>query len=132
MSTRKVLLVVAEHAHNAADCRRLLDMLGLLPKPTKKRGRPPVDHGHGDHRTYLKGCRCDNCREAMRINAAEKRAHYRGDQDRADRAGHGKYTTYRNYGCRCAPCKAANTEETRMRRARLREQAAVAETAGAR
>ncbi|MFE7954442.1 hypothetical protein [Streptomyces sp. NPDC057413] len=133
MSDRKVMLVVAGHARDAADCRQLLDMLGLaLPKPRRAPGRPTVDHGHGDHRTYIKGCRCTRCREAMRVRAVEKRAAWRSAPSAADRAGHGKLSTYKNYGCRCEPCKAANTEATRAGRAARREKAALAETGGAR
>lgn len=131
MTDRKVLLVVASHSRDAADCRQLLDMLGLRPKPKRSPGRPRVDHGHGDHRTYIKGCRCADCREAMRVRAAEKRAAWRSDPAAAARAGHGKLSTYKNYGCRCEPCTAANTEATRAQRAARRGQA-LAETGGAR
>ncbi|KMS79065.1 hypothetical protein ACH49_13470 [Streptomyces leeuwenhoekii] len=121
MTTRKAMLTVASHAQDADDCRHLLDMLGLAP--AKKRG-------HGDYRTYLKGCRCDACREAMRVYKVERRAEWRRDPSAADRVGHGKRTTYSEYGCRCAPCTAANTEGTRQQRARRRQRSALGQTGG--
>jgi hypothetical protein len=126
------MLTVAAHAKDADDCRELLAMLGItLPAPKRKPGRPPVDHGHGDHRTYHKGCRCDDCREAFRLYAAELRAKWKSDPAYADRAGHGKATTYRNHGCRCTECTAAHTADCNAYKARRRQRAALAETGGA-
>lgn len=131
-TTHRATLTVAAHAHDANDCRLLLDMLGITPpKPKRKPGRPSVEHGHGDHRTYHKGCRCDACREAFRLYAAELRAKWRSDPSYADRAGHGKATTYRNHGCRCAKCTTAHSAECSAARARRRARAALAETGGA-
>ena len=130
MSARKIMLVVADHAHNADDCRLLIDMIGItLPKPKRRPGRPPVDHGHGDHRTYAKGCRCAACRDANRIHHAELRATWKADPSSADRAGHGKPSTYKNHGCRCEKCTAANTAAVLAYKARRR--AALAEIRGA-
>lgn len=132
MSARKVLLVVADHARDADDCRLLLDMLGITaPKPKRKPGRPPVDHGHGDHRTYHKGCRCNDCREANRAYQAELRARRHNDPYSADRAGHGKSSTYRNHACRCDECTAAHTADCNAYRARRRARSVVAEIGGA-
>jgi hypothetical protein len=132
MSARKVLLVVADHARDADDCRQLLDMLGLTPsRPKRRRGRPPVDHGHGDYRTYAKGCRCDDCREAQRVKCAEAREARALNPAAADRAGHGKASTYKNYGCRCHACSTANTADVNAYRARRRRKRAFAETGGA-
>ncbi|MER7813858.1 hypothetical protein [Streptomyces sp. NPDC096153] len=133
---RKAAIAVAGRATNPADCRRLLDMLGLLAElrpapaaaPTTTRrpnrkgghGRPPVDRGHGDYRTYIKGCRCDDCREDHRAHHAELRAARAKDPAAADRAGHGKTSTYKNYGCRCAACSKANTANVKAFRARRR------------
>ncbi|MGW1615733.1 hypothetical protein ACWCQZ_41055 [Streptomyces sp. NPDC002285] len=131
MSARNVLLAVAARSRDADDCRQLLDMLGIaLPKPKRRPGRPSVDHGHGDHRTYHKGCRCDGCREAFRVYAAGLRAKWRADPSSADRAGHGKSTTYRNHACRCDACREANRIAINEYRARRRERAALAETGG--
>jgi len=129
---RKASLAVADHARNADDCRQLLDMLGITPpKPKRKPGRPPVDHGHGNHRTYQKGCRCAACREAFRLYAASLREKWRQDSSSADRAGHGKSTTYRNHACRCDACREANRIAINEYRARRRERAALAEIGGA-
>jgi hypothetical protein len=131
--TRKAALAVADRAQNADDCRQLLAMLGLKPPaPRRGPGRPPVDHGHGDHRTYNKGCRCDDCREAMRVYAATLREKWRRDSSSADRAGHGKSTTYRNHACRCEKCRNANRIAINEYRVRRRERAVLAETGGAR
>jgi hypothetical protein len=124
MSTRKVTLVVASHARDAAECREFLAMLGLsVPKKKRKPGRPSVDHGHGHRLTYYKGCRCADCREAYRVYAASLRAKWRRDPSSADRAGHGKSTTYRNHACRCEACREANRVATNEYRARRRERA---------
>lgn len=79
--------------------------------------RPPVDHGHGHYRTYDKGCRCDACRNTNREKSADYRRRLAQDGASADRAGHGRATTYQNHGCRCAPCTAANTKAARRYRA---------------
>ncbi len=102
-----------------------------MPEPTTnqhrgKPGRPRATHGHGDHRTYQNGCRCDACREAIRVEAAARRARWQADPDAADWNGHGKASTYRNCGCRCDACKAANTADVRARRARRKARAAAA------
>ncbi|NUR42036.1 MAG: hypothetical protein HOV73_18310 [Streptomyces sp.] len=133
MTDRKVLRVVAAHAHGADDCRLLIDMLGItLPKPKRGPGRPAVDHGHGNSLTYKKGCRCDTCRDAQRLYQAALREKWQRDPSSADRAGHGKASTYRNCGCRCADCTTANRTAVSEYRARRRQRAALAETGGAR
>lgn len=133
-TTRKVALTVAAHAHNADDCCELLDMLGItVPKSTRKPGgQAPVEHGHGDYRAYNKGCRCDDCRDAQRRHRAELRAKWQADPSSADRAGHGKASTYRNCGCRCGECTEANRLDCAERRARRCERVAMAQTGGGR
>ncbi|NEE06904.1 hypothetical protein G3M58_10650 [Streptomyces sp. SID7499] len=97
--------------------------LGLEPStPRAERGR--VEHEHGDHRRYVQGCRCGECREAFRIYHVAWRAKQRSKPSGADRAGHGKPSTYRNYGCRCDECRAANSADVAAYRARRRERAA--------
>lgn len=131
--TRRAILTVAAHAKDADDCRQLLDMLGITPpKPKRKPGRPTIDYGHGHHRTYGKGCRCDACRNAHRLHFAEQRAKWAQDPAAADRAGHGKPSTYKNYSCRCEPCTKAHTANLAARRARRRTGAVLAVAGGAR
>lgn len=123
---------VAAHALNADDCHQLLDMLRITPsRPKRKPGRPAVDHGHGHPSTYKKGCRCDACRDANRRHHAALRARWKTDPSSADRAGHGKASTYKNHGCRCAPCTTANTADVIAYKARRRAREALAETGGA-
>lgn len=124
--TRKAALTVADHARDADECRELLDMLGLTPAPEPKRlGRPTVNRGHGDYRTYRKGCRCDACREDHNRQSSEDRRERAKDPSAADRAGHGNPSTYKNYACRCEPCTTAHTAYLAAGRARRRARAAV-------
>lgn len=124
--TRRAALAVADQATDADDCRQLLDMLGLLEhaaRPKQRKGRPPVDHGHGHPNTYRKGCRCEACRDAHTRYQAEMRARRIADPTSADRAGHGSASTYMNHGCRCEACTTANTEKVRRRREARRAKA---------
>jgi hypothetical protein len=130
---RRAAVTVADRATGPDDLRLLLAMLGLdalAPKPTRRPGRPPVDHGHGDYRTYKKGCRCAACRDAHRNYCAGQRSVRKQEPSSADRAGHGKPSTYKNHGCRCTPCSKANTADVAAYRARRRERE-LAETGGA-
>lgn len=137
---RSASLTVADRARDAGELRMLLDMLGLLhgqatpysllelplpsPAPSPKRTRrqntapavkraPVARGGHGTFSEYTKGCRCDECRAANTGNRGRQRAKAKADPALADRAGHGKANTYRNYGCRCDLCRAAIREERR-------------------
>lgn len=74
-------------------------------------------HGHAN--TYKNGCRCDACREANRVYQASANSRRAADPSLADRAGHGRASTYINYRCRCTPCRdaaAARNREQRERR----------------
>lgn len=125
---RQAALAIASRAAGGDDCRLLLAMLGITGSQRKRgQGRPPVDHGHGHYITYAKGCRCDACRNAHRIDAAERRVRWSSNSVGADRAGHGKASTYRNYGCRCTACSAANSRANKEYRGRRRQRAALAE-----
>lgn len=75
--------------------------------------RPPVPIPHGRLVGYSRGCRCDQCRQANTQYQARRKAERRKDPTAADRAGHGKTTTYINYGCRCQPCKEAQSRSNK-------------------
>lgn len=68
---------------------------------------------HGEFRTYAHGCRCDLCRAASRERQhrvlTALKAH-------VERAPHGTESAYRNWGCRCEPCKVAGAVATYKRR----------------
>lgn len=63
---------------------------------------------HGSRRRYADGCRCRQCRLAIRFYARERQA-------RAVAAGprknghHGTSSEYINHACRCGPCTAAHS-----------------------
>ncbi|MFK0140660.1 hypothetical protein [Streptomyces murinus] len=78
---------------------------------------------HGDVNTYKSGCRCALCREANRIYQAAANARRYADPAGADRAGHGKRSTYVNWGCRCPLCSAASSNTQRAQRQRRKEAA---------
>jgi phage FluMu protein Com len=72
---------------------------------------------HGKPATYKGGCRCPKCREANRVYQAAANKRRAADPALADRAGHGRYSTYINYACRCPACRAANSRRLRNQRA---------------
>ncbi|SEC02410.1 hypothetical protein SAMN04490357_0989 [Streptomyces misionensis] len=76
---------------------------------------------HGDVNTYKNGCRCSACREANRIYQNAANARRRNDPAGADRAGHGKRSTYVNWFCRCLLCRTASAEAQRAQRERRKE-----------
>ncbi|RSS92501.1 hypothetical protein EF919_18385 [Streptomyces sp. WAC02707] len=82
---------------------------------------------HGHVNAYKSGCRCDACREANRVYQAASNKRRAADPALADRAGHGRASTYINYACRCDACKAANSQ--RLREQRDRRAVAKGETA---
>lgn len=67
------------------------------------------DRTHGKSSTYNVGCRCGRCRAANTAMCRKRNARSAADPSRADRAGHGKASTYSNHGCRCELCKAAHS-----------------------
>lgn len=77
---------------------------------------------HGRASSYKDGCRCSECREANRVYQAGANARRAEQSDAADRAGHGKRSTYANYRCRCDACRAANSAACREYRERRRSQ----------
>lgn len=97
----------------------------------KWENRPKAQHG--TRSGYQSGCRCDECRTALRDYARDRRRENGGTQGkRVDipEERHGKNSTYMNYGCRCDPCKAVNSAaqkaERERRQARKAEQPASA------
>lgn len=69
----------------------------------------PGGGAHGKRATYLAGCRCRSCRAANTAMCRQRVVRSVADPSRADRAGHGKASTYSNHGCRCGACKAAHS-----------------------
>lgn len=61
---------------------------------------------HGVRRSYLLGCRCDDCRRA---GTEYKRGEDARRKARSDEAPHGTRGGYSNWGCRCEPCKVAHS-----------------------
>lgn len=124
-SEKAAALTVADKAQSVADCRELLDMLGLLPEdrsvPDTSVVGVDLGLGHGRFRMYLAGCRCNPCRAKNAEMKRKARAKAQGDPSRADRAGHGKANTYKNHGCRCAACCEAHSLWMRNYQARRRE-----------
>lgn len=116
-------VVVAEHSGDAADCRALLDALGLLTA-TRRHTGPAFPHGHV--RGYWRGCRCAACTAAVGAYQRMYRDRLRADPAAADRAGHGRTLTYRAYGCRCDRCRAAQARARREERERHRALTAAA------
>jgi hypothetical protein len=73
---------------------------------------------HGRAATYKGGCRCTACREANRVYQAAANKRRASDPRLADRAGHGRASTYINYACRCEACRAANSARLQAQRER--------------
>lgn len=67
--------------------------------------------------TYNDGCRCDDCREANRIEQrrtdANRRASWTGDHPEGKPFS---VSTYDNWGCRCDECTAVHSEKCRRNR----------------
>lgn len=64
---------------------------------------------HGTVARYRNGrCRCDLCKDAVRLAAAARRKQRKADAESGFFTGtHGTVSTYNNGGCRCDECKAA-------------------------
>jgi hypothetical protein len=59
---------------------------------------------------------CAECRRAHAAGHARRSSRRASDPAAADRAGHGRASTYNNYACRCPAC----TEAQRRKNARRR------------
>lgn len=76
----------------------------------------------GTHGAFLRGCRCDECREARN---ARKRADNANRRARAaDEAPHGTTTAYFNWQCRCDLCRRVGSIENARVAANRRARAA--------
>jgi hypothetical protein len=101
-------LVVSEIAENigisAIRVRGIADKFEITISRLK-----PVDHG--TMLSYQRGCVCGLCREANSKSAKESRVRRveRGIPDHL----HGTDTGYRNWQCKCSPCKEAGAETNR-------------------
>lgn len=62
---------------------------------------------HGREGTYNRGCRCDECREAMRKARARRRCGELREKTPPGLQEHG-LGGYQRHKCRCSYCRAAN------------------------
>lgn len=94
---------------------------GLLPASLREKLRRagmkfPTERRselHGSRYRYQRGCRCDECREAMRVAHRELK--------KREAPNHGTVSGYVNYACRCDPCRMAGAEDNRRRKERRRQ-----------
>lgn len=119
---------VAMLARARPEFRRLLDQ-ALDSEMRHQRARPTTRYHrgspHGSMGAYQEGCRCERCEEAhaaqVERDANPWKGHYARYAEREliddrwvhPRAEHGTTNGYNNYGCRCAPCSEARSEEYR-------------------
>lgn len=90
----------------------------------------PKEIVHGSPAGYRSGCLCDLCqtyptRAKARENAATRARRARQHQQMADGLApasvkHGRFSTYREWGCRCIPCTRAATKAGRLSKPGLR------------
>lgn len=71
---------------------------------------PHPDWPHGSTRRYQLGCRCEECRAANRVAARRGRAERRVRGLPEGDPRHGTTGAAGNWGCLCAPCRAAVRE----------------------
>ena len=93
-------------------------------------GLPKNYSGHGTRLGHSDQCACRQCRRQTekRLAREERMLIRKGrsmgvnvDLARMETVHHGSRSTYINLGCRCAPCKAANTAYIRQHRAQSAE-----------
>ena len=76
---------------------------------------------HGTRYTYVKGCRCDKCKQAntvywnktVRRNRIAREAEIAKDGNPNPALRHGFSKTYKWHGCRCEDCTEAIRKEWR-------------------
>lgn len=94
--------------------------------PSPRRNARKSTIRHGTTNGYMtRGCRCEECRRAVRDASRVAR---QARRDRRTEVGgrmvatyldaslHGRASTYTNYACRCAPCTDAQAERARQGR----------------
>lgn len=79
---------------------------------TQQKPRPDLPGEHGRPVQYDRGCRCTDCTTANTIKQRRSRNRRTTNKAAADRAGHGKASTYSNYRCRCQDCTKANADKS--------------------
>lgn len=71
-----------------------------------------VEVAHGTVSSYNAGCHCRACCQAATAVKAARRVRWRAEFAAGQREiEHGTATAYREYGCRCSACSAANTAD---------------------
>lgn len=99
--------------------RRLFNAVGVAARMELRKQNGGSTSLHGSRGRYNVGCRCDECRRAMR------------DYNRSLRSrtppNHGTESAYRNFGCRCDACKRAGSKGNRRYRIRRAEREAMVE-----
>lgn len=74
---------------------------------------------HGNTAGYVRGCRCDACRDAMRSYMQDWRTTITARVAAGELTiPHGTLGGYNNYACRCKECRNAARLHQRRRRAR--------------
>lgn len=66
---------------------------------------------------HAKTCRCEQCRANRAVYERERRRERAlALAENPDLAPHGTESTYNNWGCHCASCRAAHAEKMKERR----------------
>lgn len=80
------------------------------------RGKPEDELVHGTEHGHRRGCDCEPCavghREFVRTHQVSRFARGLAPDDKR----HGTENGYRNWGCKCAPCRAANAAKSARQR----------------
>ena len=113
---RKIREAYARIMTNDSTLEVEAELLGVLPDTLlanfrRRDLRLPREEKplHGSRYRYQRGCRCEECKEAIRIAQRELRGR--------TPPNHGTVSGYLNYGCMCDPCRQAGSANNRKRRA---------------
>jgi hypothetical protein len=101
--------------------RRYIERTGRAAKPRVSKRAP---RQHGERRTYVAGCRCDECRAANRQCTYLTMANMWERGLQPDDPRHGTVGAYKNWRCRCSDCLVAGSEANRRSRERRAARAA--------